>query len=138
MTETCQPESDDLIRGAIERALAAAREALLLEHAALAQVPLVKADELLAALTGPAAEAVLAARFDQIVTRGHDAESDDMLPLCWLPKKAQEFAAISVDRLGGIDPQRNLVKGRQRLAETSALAMASIDRLDRATKGGLQ
>jgi hypothetical protein len=112
------------------------RDQLLTDGSALAQVPLLQVEALLAALAGPAVAAVLEARFRQIVHDHHDADSDDMLPLCWLPKKARDFASIAVDRLGGIDGQRDFPKGRRRLANVAALALASIDRLDRATKSG--
>lgn len=143
MTEATEPapapkphyhEADQALIAAMERALAAARDQLLTDGEALANVPLLQVDQLLAALTGPAAAAMLAARFRQIVHDGHDADSDDMLPLCWLPKKARDFADIAVARLGGIDGQRDFPKGRRRLAETGALTVASIDRLDRAMK----
>lgn len=134
MTEGRGPASEE-VQAAIARSLAAARQALLLEPA-LAGVPLLMVEEVLAALTGAAVAASLEARFDQIVRRGHDGEHDDGHALTWLPKIARDYASIAVDRLGGVEGQRNLPKGRQRLADLAALAMASLDRLDRATKGG--
>jgi hypothetical protein len=52
--------------------------------------PLVMTDELLAAVQGRAVRDVLAARVRLIVVQGHTADSDDFLPIGWLPMEARQ------------------------------------------------
>lgn len=104
-----------------------------LNHAAqslfsAADVPLARAEELLAALTGSAVRAVLEARIEQIVKHGHDAASDAMLPLGMLPREAKDRLQMGCDCLYG--ERRNLPVARRRFARAAALLLAAIDQID--------
>jgi hypothetical protein len=66
-----------------------------------ADVPLMRSEELLAALQGPAMRSLMHMRIEQIVKHGHTAENDLMLPLMWLPKQAKDHAQIACDRGSG-------------------------------------
>jgi hypothetical protein len=103
-----------------------------------ADVPLANADELLAALQGPAMRAVCEMRIEQIVKHGHTADNDAMLPILWLPKQARDHAQIACDRIGVTGRDRNLDSAKKSLARTAALCMAAIDRIDAAKAAGEQ
>jgi len=98
------------------------------------------ADEALAAIGGPAAQATLLARAEQIAVRGHTAESDDDLPIGKLGRDAKSYLSAALDVIDGTLEHRNLAVGRRRLARAAALCLAEYDRLTRfeaaATKRG--
>jgi hypothetical protein len=93
-----------------------------------ADVPLARAGELLAAISGPAVKAVLEARIEQIVKHGHSVEADAGLTLKYLPHNARSMILDASDLLDG--QHRNLVVGRRRLAKAAAMLLAAIDRVD--------
>lgn len=96
--------------------------------------PLALADELVAAVTGAALKAVVAARVGLIVGGGHTAENDDFLPIGWLPMEARQcFEAV---RGAMMENPRDLHRIRQLMIDGAAFAFAAIDRLDRAMKRG--
>jgi hypothetical protein len=96
--------------------------------------PLGQADELVAAVTGPALKAVVVARVGLITAGGHTAETDDFLPIGWLPMEARQcFEAI---RGAMMEEPRDLAKVRKLLVDGAAFAFAAIDRLDRAMQRG--
>jgi hypothetical protein len=104
---------------------------------AAADVPLARADELLAAIAGPAVRRVLEMRIEQIVKHGHSAENDETLPLLWLPKQARrDHAQIACDRIGVTGKDRNLEAAEKSLARTAALCLAALDRIRRARERG--
>lgn len=95
--------------------------------------PLGLADELVAAITGPALKAIIAERVGQI-SRGHNAENDDFLPIGWLPMEARQcFEAV---RSAMMEEPRDLHRIRQLMVDGAAFAFAAIDRLDRAMQRG--
>lgn len=95
--------------------------------------PLGQADELVAAVTGPALKAAVQARV-RMLAGGHNAENDDLLPIGWLPMEArhcfERIRAVMIRERVDLDEVRRL------LAEGVAYGLAAIDRLDRATKRG--
>jgi hypothetical protein len=93
--------------------------------------PIGRADELVAAVTGEGLKAVIQARVRQLV-RGHGAETDDMLPIGWLPMEARHCFERARDRLN----EGELGDARRLLAEGAAYGLAAIDRLDRAMLTG--
>jgi hypothetical protein len=97
-------------------------------------VPLAMADELAAAVQGRAVRDVLAARVRQIVDHGHLAETDDFLPIGWLPLEARQRFDRARDLMH--DEHRDLQLVRATIVDGLALGLAAIDRLDRATSGG--
>lgn len=114
------PNVDALIDAAMEEA----PQALL----AADDVPLLRTDELLAAIQGPALRLVLEARIEQIIKHGHDSESDQMLAITRLPQLAREQGAMAIDVLGH-DDRRNIKVAIRRLARSAAINLAAIDRL---------
>lgn len=63
---------------------------------------------------------------------GYDRDHDDGLPVDFLPRQASQRMTIALDRMatGG---RRDLDGARKALVQSAALALAAIDRLDRAT-----
>jgi hypothetical protein len=90
--------------------------------------------ELARAVSGPAARLVAEMRLEQILRYGHDAESDAMLPIDCLPRRAQEQLVRALDFLRGTGGSRNLPVARLALARVAAMCMAGVDRLDLAMK----
>jgi hypothetical protein len=95
----------------------------------VADVPLARTDELLAAISGDAVRSLLEMRIEQIIKHGHTAENDDTLPLGWLPKEARECLMMACDNMWG--PNRDLAVARRRFVRAGAFVLAAIDRLDR-------
>lgn len=62
---------------------------------------------------------------------GYDRNHDDALPLDFLPRQASARLTIALDRLG-IGGRRDIDGARKALVQAAALALAAIDRLDRA------
>lgn len=122
------PSIEELIDGAMEEA----PQALIASPA-----PIARTDELLRAIQGPALRAVLDARIEQIVTHGHDAESDAFLAIDRLPRLAREQAQMALEVLGH-DERRNIPVAKRRLARAAAMMMAAIDRLDMIKEGAGQ
>lgn len=94
-----------------------------------ADVPLSRADELLAILQGPALRAGLEARIEQIVKHGHTPESDVMLPMLMLAHRTREMLDAAADLLPKGD-RRNLEVAKKRAARVIALASALFDRIE--------
>jgi hypothetical protein len=113
-----------------------------LDHAAASlfdvagSAPLASAEELRAALTGPAMAMVCRMRIEQIVKHGHTAENDETLPLIWLPKQARDHAQIACANIGVTGKDRNLAAAEKGLARTAALCLAALDRLRLARERG--
>jgi hypothetical protein len=101
-----------------------------------AEVPLASADELLAAVTGPAVRCVLEMRIEQMVKHGHTAANDELLPILWLPRQAADHAQIACDRIGVTGKDRNLDSAKRQLAISAALCLAAIDRIRAAQEAG--
>jgi hypothetical protein len=116
----------------VEQGLEEAAQALF----SAADVPLARADELLAAIAGPAVRAVLEMRIEQIVKHGHSIENDETLPLLWLPRQAREHAQVACDRIGVTGKDRNLEAVEKSLARTAALCLAALDRIRAARARG--
>lgn len=81
-------------------------------------------------LQGPALQAAIAARLQQVVRHGHDAEADAMLALDALPLRAREYLAAALEQIRGHHTERNLPVARKNLARTAALCLAAYDRLE--------
>jgi hypothetical protein len=96
----------------------------------VADVPLARTDELLAALQGPAMRAVMEMRVEQIVRHGHTADNDAMLPIGWLPRDAQDTVQAARDLMIAGPERRDLGTARRRLVKAAAILLAAIDRLD--------
>jgi hypothetical protein len=109
----------------VQHGLDAAKQTLF----SAASVPLASAEELLAAVSGPALKAVLEMRIEQIVKYGHTVENDAMLPLLWLPRQAADYARIACDRVGVTGKDRNLNAAIKALVRSAALSLAAIDRI---------
>lgn len=94
-----------------------------------ADVPLASTEELLAAISGPALNAVLEARIEQIVKHGHTPAQDAAMPLKVLPHHARSMILDATDLM---DPgcRRNLTVARRRIAKAAAMLLAAIDRID--------
>lgn len=117
----------------ITRALSDAPQLLFGEGAGEGRVA--QLGELLEALQGAAVRDVLAMRIEQIVKHGHDAERDDMMAIDFLPREAASRLQAAVDRLRGLEGVRNIPAARLGLVRATAMALAAIQRLDRAAKG---
>ncbi len=96
----------------------------------MADVPIAQADELMAAVQGPAVRAAIEARVEQIVKHGHDREYDSMLAIGHLPRVARGLILDAMDLIDGTVERRNLPVAMRRLARASAVCMAAIDRLE--------
>lgn len=90
------------------------------------------ADDLVAAVTGPALKAAVAARV-KLFIGGHTPENDDFLPIGWLPMEARRCFETARDLMN--DDHRDLALVRAAIAEGLAFGLAAIDRLDRAMLG---
>jgi hypothetical protein len=90
-------------------------------------------DEIANAIRGPAVQAAIDMRIEQIVRYGHDSEHDDMQPLFHLPRQARERLIAAIEQIEGTGEKRQLPAARKNLARVAAMCMAAIDRLDRAT-----
>lgn len=112
----------------LDEALESAGQAVF--SAAAAEFPLLRVEELLHAVQGPAVKAVLAARLEQIVKNGHDREHDELEPIYKLPRLVREFAAAAVDCIETEPDRQNLEVARRRLVRAAAAALAAVDRLD--------
>ena len=118
-------------RDIIEAALEQAGQTIF----SAADVPLARADELAAIVTGAAVKAVLEARIAQVVKHGHTPAADAAWPLRKLPADARSMLVAGMDLMEG--PHRNLVVGRRRFAKAAAMLLAAIDRVDlELSKGG--
>jgi hypothetical protein len=87
-----------------------------------------QSDELVAAITGSALKAIVAARAG-LFTAGHTPDNDEMLPIPWLPFEVQQHAAFASAKIGLTGKDRDLPAAEQLLAVTAAYCMAAIDRL---------
>lgn len=74
---------------------------------------------------------VLRERVRHATDLGYDSDHDDGLSVDYLPRQAAQRMTIATDRLatGG---RRDLPGARKALVQAAALALAAIDRLDRA------
>lgn len=108
----------------VEHGLEEAPQALL----SAPGVPIAATAELVAAVSGAAARAVLEARIAMIVA-GHDAEADDMLPIGWLPMEARQ--CLERVRSAFVQPNPDMARIRALVVQAAAFALAAIDRLDR-------
>jgi hypothetical protein len=90
--------------------------------------------ELARAVSGPASRLVAEMRLEQILRYGHDAESDAMLPIDQIPRRAQAELIRAMDFLRGTGESRNLPIARLALGRVAAMCMAAVDRLDLAMK----
>jgi hypothetical protein len=86
--------------------------------------------EFRAVLESRAIGLVIDARLSQLA-RGHSADADAALPVHALPAKAKEFAQIAGECCQPWNGETNLPRARKKLAETAALCLAAIDRIDR-------
>lgn len=119
-----------------EAALTALAEDAAVQSLKHSDAPIAIADELVAAVTGPTLQAIVAQRVALIADKGHTADADDFLPIGWLPMEADQALHLA-RQLMGADPQtRDLVAARAKLVEAVAFGMAAIDRLDRGMKQG--
>lgn len=110
---------------------AASRDAAI-QALAATDAPIGSADDLVAAVTGPALKSVVAARV-KLFCDGHNPENDDFLPIGWLPMEARQCFEQARDLMAS--NHRDLAEVRAKLAEGAAFAFAAIDRLDRALQG---
>jgi hypothetical protein len=93
--------------------------------------PIARADELAAAVAGPALKAIVAMRVEQIVTRGHSALADLEVEPYRLLDKAVEMMRVARSRCGVTDMNAaSLAAARKTAAKACALGMAVIDRID--------
>lgn len=74
---------------------------------------------------------VLRERIRHATDLGYDRDHDDALPVDWLARQAGNRMTIAIDRLAS-GPRRDLAGGRKSLVQAAALALAAIDRIDRA------
>lgn len=74
---------------------------------------------------------VLRERVRHMTDLGHDREHDDGLSIDYLPRLAAGRMIIATDRLAAGD-RRDLAGARKALVQAAALALAALDRLDRA------
>lgn len=80
-------------------------------------------------LFGPALEAVIEARIEQIAA-GHDSDADDCQPTARLLAVADRYIASSLELVGpGI--YRNLPVAEKRIARAAAVLLATYDRVRR-------
>ncbi len=87
-------------------------------------------DEIANAIRGPAVQAAIDARIEQIVRYGHDATHDADLSIDYLPRQARERLLHAHDQLTGSDGKQNLPAARKNIARAAAICLAAIDRLD--------
>lgn len=73
---------------------------------------------------------VLQERVRHSTDLGYNAEHDDALPIDFLPRQASNRLTIAQDRLAFRN--KDFVGARKALVQATALALAAIDRLDRA------
>jgi hypothetical protein len=111
-------------RALVEQAAEEAAQSLF----SASDVPLARAEEILAAIQGAAVRSVLEARIEQIVKHGHTAQVDARQPLGMLPREAKDRLQMGCDCLGG--ERRNLPVARRRFARAAALLLAAIDQID--------
>jgi hypothetical protein len=121
-----------ITRPLVDEALEETAAAVLRDSGA----PIVRAEELLAALTGPAMRAIMEMRIEQIVKFGHTAETDVMHPITWLPKQTIDQAQMAHARIGVTEAGRNLPAAMKASARAGACAAASIDRVLMAIRAG--
>lgn len=95
-----------------------------------ADVPLARADELLAILTGAAVRSVLETRVAQVVEHGHTLEGDLGMPTGWLVNEARADLALALDLINAGPARRDLPRARKRVARAAAMCLAAIDVLD--------
>lgn len=93
-------------------------------------VPMAKAEELLAVLQGPAVRDVLRIRAEQIVEHGHSLADDLVYPRCWLVNDAKGRLAAALDNINAPPPKRDLPLARRRIARAAAVLLAALDVLD--------
>jgi hypothetical protein len=110
---------------------AAARDAAI-QAIATTDARIATADDLVAAVTGPALKAAVTARV-KLFADGHTPDNDDFLPIGWLPMEARQRFEQARDLIN--DDHRDLALVRAALADGVAFGMAAIDRLDRALQG---
>lgn len=89
-------------------------------------------DDVANAIRGPAVQAAIEARIEQIMRYGHDSEHDGMLAIGALPDLARQQLVMSIERIAGTAEIRQLPAARKSLARAAALCLAAIDRLDAA------
>lgn len=75
---------------------------------------------------------VLRERARHATDLGYDRDHDDGLPVLFLPTQAKNRMTIAMDRINPHNARRDLQGGRKALVQAAALALAAIDRLDRA------
>lgn len=90
-------------------------------------------DDIANAIRGPAVEAAIDARIEQILRFGHDSERDSMLPIGELPQLARKHVSEAIERISATGEKRHLPGARKSLARAAALCLAAIDRLGLAT-----
>ena len=95
-----------------------------------ADVPLARADELLALLQGPAVRSVLETRVEQVVKHGHTLEGDLDMPTGWLANEAKADLVIALDLINAGPDRRDLPRARKRVARAAAMCLAALDVLD--------
>lgn len=95
--------------------------------------PIASAGDLVAAVTGAALKAIVAARV-KLFLDGHTPENDEFLPVNWLPFEVQQHGALAAAQIGLTGKDRDLPAAEASLALAAACAMAAIDRL-RAARG---
>lgn len=89
-------------------------------------------DEIANAIRGPAMQATIDMRIEQIVRHGHDSEHDAMLPIDRLARDAAGRFAAAVDHMSGAGERRDLAAARRVLVRAAAIGLAAIDRIDMA------
>lgn len=89
-------------------------------------------DDVANAIRGPAVQAAIEARIEQIVRYGHDSEHDAMQPIDELPRLARKHLSEASERIAGLGEKRHLPAARRSLARAAALCLAAMDRLDAA------
>lgn len=122
MTEGMPPGNKAIVDAAVDEAAQTLFTA--------ADVPLARADELLAAIQGPAVRAVLEMRVEQMVKHGHTLDADLDLPLYWLVQDARIRLQSAVDLINAGPQRRNLPVARLRVVRALAVGLAAIDVLD--------
>lgn len=89
-------------------------------------------DDVANAIRGPAVQAAIEARIEQVVRYGHDSEHDAMQPIGALPELARKELVMTAERISGLGERRQLAAARKSLARAAALCLAAMDRLDSA------
>ena len=87
-------------------------------------------DEIANANRGPAVQAAIDARIEQIVRYGHDAVHDADLAIDYLPRQARDRMLHAIEQLTGVSDKQNLPAARKNIARAAAICLAAIDRLD--------